>query len=166
MRKVFSATLNKALVIRGFYFLAMAKHKLKIYKNMVTKLIQTKLKTESQRGNCHPTAIACLLGLENPEEMLQFQEYFDSEDILWIDKLNDWLEERGYELDYLSGHQFDDSIYIVSGKTERETSHCCLYKNGKLWHDVHPSQSGLLTEKNFSTIVKTQVSEGKNKNFV
>ena len=133
---------------------------------MVTELIQTKLKTESQRGNCHPTAIACLLGLENPEEMLQFQEYFDSEDILWIDKLNDWLEERGYELDYLSGHQFDDSIYIVSGKTERETSHCCLYKNGKLWHDVHPSQSGLLTEKNFSTIVKTQVSEGENKNFV
>ncbi len=121
---------------------------------MVTKLIQIKLKTETQRGNCHPTAIACLMGLDNPEDMLQFQEYFDREDILWIDKLNDWLEDRGYEIDYLLGHQFDDSIYIVSGKTERETSHCCLYQNGKLWHDVHPSQSGLITEENFSRLIK------------
>ena len=118
----------------------------------VTKLIQTRLKTETQRGNCYPTVIACLLGYDSPEKVIQFQELYDREDVLWTDVLNDWLEEKGFELVYFSEHQFDNSIYMVSGKTERETSHVCLYQNGKLWHDPHPSQSGLISETLFSTI--------------
>jgi hypothetical protein len=121
---------------------------------MITKLIQTKLKTKNQRGNCYPTAIACLMGFDNPEEFPQFQDLYDNEEESWYAVLIDFLEEHGYELMDLEGHLFDDSIYMVSGKTERETSHVCLYQNGKLWHDVHPSGKGLISEISFSTIRK------------
>lgn len=118
----------------------------------VTKLIQTRLKTETQRGNCFPTAIGCLLGMDNPEDVVQVQEYYDRDDVLWIEVLDDWLAERGLEHEYISGHLFNDEFYLVSGNTVRNIMHVCVYQNGKLWHDPHPSKSGLITETSFSTI--------------
>lgn len=118
----------------------------------VTKLIQTRLKTETQRGNCFPTAIACLLGLDNPEDVVQFQEYYDRDDILWIEVLEDWLEVKGLALDYIDGHLFNNEYYLVSGNTIRNIIHVCIYQNGKLWHDPHPAQTGLVTETSFQIL--------------
>jgi len=118
----------------------------------VTRLLQTRLKTESQRGNCFPTAIGCLLGMNNPEDVVQVQEYYDRDDVLWIEVLDDWLAKRGLEHEYISGHLFNDEFYLVSGNTVRNIMHVCVYQNGKLWHDPHPAQTGLVSETSFATI--------------
>lgn len=112
----------------------------------MNKLIQTRLKTESQRGNCFATVIACFLDLNSPEDVIQIQEHFEGE---WIELLLNWLSERGWDIGTLQGHQHDGSFYLVSGKTIRESSHVCIYQNGKLWHDPHPDQNGLIEEVNF-----------------
>ena len=122
--------------------------------NKITFLTQTRFKTKYQRGNCFPTVIACLLGLNNPEDVPQFQELYDNEDECWYCILIDFLEEKGYKLVSLENHQYDDSIYMVSGNTERNIKHVCLYKNGKLYHDPHPSGSGLISEYKYEILVK------------
>jgi hypothetical protein len=120
--------------------------------NSVTKLIQTRLKTNTQRGNCLPTAIGCLMGLNNPEEVIQIQELYNREDVLWIDELRNWLDERGWDYDSLEGHLFNDEFYLVGGNTIRNILHVCIYQNGKLYHDPHPSQSGLMSETSFNSL--------------
>ena len=45
--------------------------------------------------------------------------------------------------------------YLVSGKSPRGVYHVCIYLNGKLAWDPHPSREGLVTEEYFETIVKT-----------
>lgn len=108
------------------------------------------------RGNCYPTVISCILGLDSPEDVIQFQEYYDSEDHLWYDMLSEWLEDRGWEIEYLSEHPMDDEYYFVSGTTNREAKHICIYKNGKLFHDPYPNGGGLLTTNIISRLVKIQ----------
>lgn len=119
------------------------------------KLIQTRLHEPPQKGNCYPTVIACFMDLDSPEDVIQIQEYYPedgSNDSSWIDILFDWLEERGWDIEFFDGHLYDDSFYAVTGETIRGTSHICIYQNGKLYHDPHPSQAGLINEKNFEII--------------
>jgi hypothetical protein len=125
----------------------------------VNKLIQTRLhnsEKSNERGNCFPTVIACLMGYESPEDVIQIQEYYkgveEEEDHNWIDVLMQWLNERNYDWYGLEGHQFDDSFYLVTGRTERGTVHVCIYKNGKLYHDPHPSGKGLTEILNYEII--------------
>lgn len=120
------------------------------------KLIQTKLKTETKRGNCLATVLACLLNLNSVEEAIQIQEYYDREDVLWIEILDDWLESKGYEREYILEHLYNDEFYMVSGNTIRNNSHVCIYQNGKLYHDPHPDQTGLITENHISILRKLQ----------
>lgn len=116
------------------------------------ELIQTRLKTNSQRGNCLATSIACIMGLNDPEEAFQVQELYDREDVLWIEELRDWLEEKGWDYGYLEGHLFNDELYLVGGNTIRNILHVCIYQNGKLYHDPHPFQSGLISETSFNSL--------------
>lgn len=111
-------------------------------------------KQKGIRGNCYPTVISCIMGIPNPEDVLQFQEYYDAEDHLWYDMLTQWLDERGWEIEYLPDHLYDDSFYFVSGKTVRESSHICIYQNGKLYHDPHPEGTGLISTNVISQLVK------------
>ena len=119
------------------------------------KHIQSRLKTDTQRGNCLPTVIACIMDIENPEDVIQIQEYYDRNDILWIEKLDEWLLEKGWEYEYVGEHLFNDEYYLVSGNTIRNIKHVCIYKNGKLFHDPHPSQQGLISETSIHTLRKT-----------
>ena len=119
--------------------------------NIFTKLKQTRLKTETQRGNCLPTVIACLLGYDNPESVIQIQEYYDSDD--WLDIMYDWLYKKGFEREWINGHLYNDELYMVSGNTVRNILHVCIYKNGKLYHDPHPANTGLITETTFSILI-------------
>lgn len=116
------------------------------------KLIQTRLHIsmkKGERGNCFPTAIACIMDMDSPEDVIQIQEYYkedeNDEDNNWMVVLNQWLFDKGYEWGGLSGHQSDGSYYLVTGKTERGTVHVCIYKDGELYHDPHPSNKGLET---------------------
>lgn len=120
------------------------------------KLIQTRLHNPPEsRGNCYPTALACFMELESPEDAFQVQEHYDTgED--WGSMLLEWLFSKGWDHGTLSGHQNDDSYYLVIGQSPRnaEVSHICIYQNGKLYHDPHPDGTGILTEEHFQYMIK------------
>jgi len=112
----------------------------------MNKLIQTRLhKPPKQYGNCFPTVIACIMGLDSPEDVIQIQEHYEKHE--WPEILNKWLFEKGYELYDLKGHLMTGQYYFVTGKTERSAAngsvHICIYQNGKLFHDPHPSNTGI-----------------------
>lgn len=118
------------------------------------KLQQTRLHNPPKiLGNCFPTVIACFLDLNSPEDVIQIQEKYKEED--WNNQLQKWFLERGWEWKKINGHLFDDSYYLVIGKTNRgNASHVCIYQNGKLYHDPNPCNEGLITEEYFEIILE------------
>lgn len=118
------------------------------------KLIQTRLHLpdQGQIGNCFATVIACLLGLKSAEEVIQIQEYYEDDN--WSTILTDWLNQRGWSWVQISDHLKNDNYYLVIGESPRGVSHVCIYKNGELYHDPHPSGEGLVNEKYFELIEK------------
>lgn len=118
------------------------------------KLQQTRLHNPPEiLGNCFPTVIACFLDLNSPEDAIQIQEKYKEED--WNNQLQKWFLERGWEWKKINGHLFDDSYYLVIGKTNRgNASHVCIYQNGKLYHDPNPCNEGLITEEYFEIILE------------
>ena len=121
------------------------------------KLQQTRLHNPPEiLGNCFPTVIACFLDLNSPEDVIQIQEKYKEDG--WNNQLQKWLLEKGWEWKKISGHLFDNSYYLVIGKTNRgNASHICIYQNGELYHDPNPCNEGLLTE------IKTSTPEGLEK---
>jgi hypothetical protein len=117
------------------------------------KLQQTRLHTPPNvLGNCYPTVVACFLDLDSPEDVIQIQEKYSEKN--WEELLKIWLQSRGWACKKLNGHLNDDSFYTVTGSTSRGTTHICVYKNGSLYHDPHPSNEGLISEVLFETFVK------------
>ena len=117
------------------------------------KLIQTRLHNPPEQiGNCYATVIACFMDLNSPEDAIQIQEIYYSEYVNWQIELINWLEKNKYRINYLDSHPKDDSFYAVTGKTIRDTTHICIYQNGMLFHDPHPSQFGLISELAFEII--------------
>lgn len=116
------------------------------------KLQQTRIHNPPEiLGNCFPTVIACFLDLNSPEDVIQIQEKYKEED--WNNQLQEWLLEKGWEWKKINNHLFDDSYYLVIGKTKRgNASHVCIYQNGKLYHDPNPCNEGLITEDYFEVI--------------
>lgn len=55
-----------------------------------------------------------------------------SEEIIWPDKYEQWLKDN------------QDIPYMVSGKSSRGVQHVVIYMNGKMIHDPHPSNEGLV----------------------
>lgn len=122
------------------------------------KLIQTRLHNPPiSRGNCLPTVIACFMDLDSPEDAIQVQELYGKEGVDWQGELIDWLSERGWEMGSLRGHENNEEYYLVSGTSPRNPNikHVCIYKDGKLFHDPHPDQTGILTEDYFEYLEKT-----------
>src|SRR5690606_38192028 len=116
---------------------------------IMKRLQQTKMHNPPKvLGNCFPTVIACFLDLDSPDDVIQIQENYKESN--WRVKLKLWLNSRGWVLNSIDGHLFDDSFYLVIGKVDRcKESHICIYKNGKLYHDPNPCNSGLITEDYF-----------------
>lgn len=113
------------------------------------KLTQTRLHrgmAPEERGNCLPTVFACFMHIEDPEQVFQVQEHYEGE---WYGPTIDWLAERGWEWGTMSGHRNDGTYYLVSGYSPRGVMHICIYKDGQLWHDPHPSRDGLMDERHF-----------------
>lgn len=118
-----------------------------------------------ERGNCLPTVISCFLEVD-PEEVIQIQEYYDTEE--YIDILDEWLRDRGwsYEMaeEFICFHpelhkdrsnadfwekerqRLKDQYYLVTGVSPRNSSvtHITIYQNGKMVHDPHPDNTGVL----------------------
>ena len=109
------------------------------------KLIQTRLHIPGeQRGNCFAAAIACIMELKSAEDVLQIQEHFDNEE--WPTMLLYWLSARGWDMGTLSGHVYDGSYYLVTGKSPRDPNinHVVIFQNGEMVHDTHPSGAGII----------------------
>lgn len=135
----------------------------------LTFLTQTRVHTGDlphQRGNCFPAAIACLMGLSNPEAVFQVQEHYDrdqpGDDNNWVYQLENWLNQRGLTWQQHDGHLMNNQPYMVVGTSPRGNSHVCIYRNGKLLHDTHPDGGGLLTEDRFETIEPLSVGSQLN----
>ena len=112
----------------------------------MTPVYQTKFGKE---GNCLLAAIASFFDLSLEE----VPDFYKVPTPAWRYVLTRYFEERFHALfmisiprDKLESYPFDP-IYFVVGPTERGPDmHICLYQDGKLLHDPHPSGVGLLEE--------------------
>jgi hypothetical protein len=105
-------------------------------------------------GDCHRTALACLLDvdlLEIPHEHKDFQTAMEFPH-------NKWLEDRGLMLATLSvpGNTMSmqdllDALrtrypgihMIFSGRSIRNVNHCVIVRDGRVVWDPHPIESPL-----------------------
>lgn len=125
-------------------------------------------------GNCYQTTIGCLLEIE-PSQIPNVETLFHIEDEdLWYHVMNSFLKSKGLEIitdnrfkvfhdenyGYEDGFRSNlistlaDKYYLVSGKSSRGVNHICIYQNGKLFWDCHPSREGLLEETYFEVLEK------------
>lgn len=99
--------------------------------------------------------------LNNGEDIAKryYNEYIHKAGSLWSTLFSIWVESLGYTIQYLYPHtetvlpQYDidlwveqhpDTLYTASGNSSRGCSHIVIYKDGKLYHDPHPSDEGLV----------------------
>lgn len=116
-------------------------------------------------GNCFAAAIASILELPLTE-VPNFETLFGINDTYYYEVLHKWLGHLGYEIytdeKFKCFHGDDsksefkellkDKYYLVSGKSPRGVQHICIYKNGIMVHDPHPTREGILTEEYFESI--------------
>lgn len=128
-----------------------------------------------QNGNCYAAAIASIL--EVPiTEVPNVEVFFKFENGPWIETMLAFLNLMGWELncddrfkvfhdikfgaDEGKRSEYMDhcvnKYYLVSGPSARGVHHICIYKNGKLVHDPHPTKEGILKEEIFQELVKKQ----------
>lgn len=119
------------------------------------------------RGSCYPTVIACLMDLElnevpnfhifyftDQERQNLFTYYKNWDDvnydeILWYRMLIIFLASRGFMIKQLSRFELPKGVpYMVTGKSKRDVNHIVIYQDGKMIHDPHPSNDGVIESDN------------------
>lgn len=99
-------------------------------------------------GNCFSACLASLF--EVPiEEVPNFFDLAGEDDALWWGEVRNWLRVRGFGIMFLDlpdpaflAHF--EGWFIVSGKAARGLDHATIWRDGKMVHDPHPSQCGLI----------------------
>lgn len=131
------------------------------------------------RGNCYAACIASIMELPITE-VPNVETLYHIDGSLWIEIMLAFTNSKGYDLcsdnmlkrfhpnetggfDF-SGtdengkipeyYEYKDKYYLVSGLSPRGFSHTCIYQNGKLVHDPHPTKEGLITLEDFQTLDK------------
>lgn len=114
----------------------------------MTPIDQTKLHTETQRGNCTAAAFASLLDLPLSEvpEVEEIKEPYS-----WVKALNEWLGGLGYDWDTWDADIIPPGYSIAWGDTVRGTTHCCIALDGQIVHDPHSSRAGLTRVRGYWT---------------
>jgi len=126
-------------------------------------------------GNCFAAVIASML--EVPiTEVPNVEVFFHMSHPHWSIIMDTFLKSKGWELwgddRYRCFHsglitdqeemdkapelceQLKDTYYLASGLSARGVHHICIYKNGQLVWDPHPSREGLKTIDTFQTLEK------------
>lgn len=112
-----------------------------------------------QRGNCWSAALASLLELP-----LAAVPNFVEIDVLggpnWWWLTHKYLGLLGYELRHASVRNPPSGYYLLSGLSARANEDCIFYhvviaRDGKIVHDPHPSQAGLLNYTQVQYLDKT-----------
>jgi len=129
------------------------------------------------RGNCYAAVIASLLELPI-EEVPNVEVFFHIPNSgFWNEIMLTFLSSKGYDLctddrfkvfhDGKHGvelgkrHEWmqecKGKYYLVTGKSVRGVHHICIYKDGYLVHDPHPTKEGLETIEDFQSLEKLNV---------
>lgn len=113
----------------------------------MTPVKQSKLyaKDGIHNGNCYAACLASLLDI--PLWMVPpFEDMFGRGGEYRV-RTQDWLRRMfGLRLQETSGHRVDElpEFYIASGLGKRGVHHSVIYSAGKLAHDPHPSDDGII----------------------
>lgn len=100
-------------------------------------------------GDCHRTALACLLNLE-PHEVPHFvQLSYTQPEYDWQIGKRKWLNDRGLDFvdicfdnienlfNFMDGWN-PDALYLLGGRSPRGTDHTVIGHGGGFYHDPHP----------------------------
>ena len=102
-------------------------------------------------GNCLITTYASYLDLL-VDECPQFQLFYDVKHPygFWDIIVQEWLQTQGYVRKFCFNDPFIengfDDYYFSYGLSPRGLDHQVIYKEGKLFHDPHPSSGGIIPE--------------------
>lgn len=109
-----------------------------------------------RKGNCVAACVASILGLplDRVPHFIEFGiAYGDSDDVQAVSSGNNWWAMM---LGFLAGHGLwvtelekvtdadPDEYLLVAGMSPRGVLHQVVYREGRLWHDPHPSRAGVL----------------------
>lgn len=93
------------------------------------------------KGNCGEACVASLLNIPLPEKFGRSGDPCN----YWGDFLA-CLEGHGYAAMHMGGGYQPDFMYLASGPSPRGgCSHMVIMREGRLVHDPHPSNAGLLS---------------------
>lgn len=97
-------------------------------------------------GNCQSACLAMLLGVPLAE-VPNFAAMEGDDNGKYVAQAR-WLHERGWALITIVNWQAlpwppTKGYYIAGGTSPRGLRHGVIYKDGKLWHDPHPSRGGI-----------------------
>lgn len=117
---------------------------------------QTIFVGDERKGNCVAACVATITGLplDRVPHFIEFGiAYGDSDDVDAVSSGNNWwammlgfLAARGLwvvELDKVTDADRYD-LLLVAGMSPRSVLHQVIYREGRLWHDPHPSRAGVL----------------------
>ncbi len=116
-----------------------------------------------EQGNCFSTCIASILELP----LKDVPHFCDFDD--WLGETNAWLRERGLcylEMPYpydRSGSELIAGLgyHLIHGLGPRGLLHSCVGYAGKIVHDPHPSDAGLLREDEIGILMPLDPSLSK-----
>jgi hypothetical protein len=113
----------------------------------MTPVKQTKFHDIDGKGNCLEACCASLLDMK-------IEDVPDMRDEKWFGVMWNLFQDHGYEIiscmdtDNCMSYKGIDGYYIVAGESPRGVhipgGHGVIYKNGKLVHDPHPDNTGLI----------------------
>ncbi len=128
---------------------------------------------EVVRGNCFPACVASILEIPI-SEVPNVEVFYHMEDSsYWAEVMQTFLNSKGWEwsgdMRYSVFHpdtgahfakevedefkqKLKDTYYLAIGNSPRGIRHVCVYQNGVLVHDPHPSRDGLATVDRFESI--------------
>lgn len=95
-------------------------------------------------GNCTEAAVASILGL--PLEAVP--TFYDGTEGSQHVNLQKFMYNRGFEVLALQHTEAvipDESMYLACGPSSRGCLHMVVMRDGKLLHDPHPSNEGILS---------------------
>lgn len=112
--------------------------------------------TTQQKSNIAKYLQARYLDGKSPSEfngpqhhLENFQNQSSVADWCWENFRIFWLASQGYTEEYIADiekwlNDNPNTPYLVSGRSSRGVDHVCIYMNGKLYHDPHPSGEGVV----------------------
>jgi hypothetical protein len=127
-------------------------------------LDQTQMAGKGVGGNCVQACVASILELPM-EKVPHFLELAQTPD-QWEVAFEDWLEQLGIGNVRLMSHFCFEGYYLCTGPTVRGTKHMCVYFDGRLAHDPHPSKSGLIEVEWTRLLVPLNVGRWKNEDTI